>query len=58
MMRFFQCGYCGYKAPEYMFAYGRGREYGEHPEHRYCPQCHQSIDWYGYGIFWVSEQAS
>lgn len=51
-MRIIQCGYCGYKDYEDAFEYGRGREFGEHPEHRYCPRCGQSIDWVGYGIFW------
>lgn len=55
MMRFFQCGYCGYRAPEYEFKRGRGREYGEHPEHRYCPECGQSIDWHGFKILWEEE---
>jgi len=49
-MRIIQCGYCGFKAPEPMFKRGKGKEFGQHPEHRYCPRCFSSIDWYGYGI--------
>ena len=49
-MRIFECGYCKFRGPEPMFKWGKGREYGEHPEHRYCPRCHVSIDWYGYSI--------
>lgn len=49
-MRIIECGYCGYRDFEDAFEYGRGREYGEHPEHRYCPRCFNSIDWHGFGV--------
>jgi len=55
-MRIFKCGYCGFIAPESLFEWGKGKEYGQHPEHRYCPRCLQSIDWHGYGIFWEEEE--
>lgn len=54
-MRIFRCDYCGFIAPEPMFKWGKGKEYGQHPEHRYCPKCSQSIDWHGYGVFWEEE---
>jgi len=54
-MRYFKCGCCGYLGLECEFKYGKGREYGQHPEHRYCPRCGSSIDWYGYGIFLKGE---
>lgn len=41
------CGYCGFKALPTAFYKGRGREYGEHPDHTYCPRCGQSITWHG-----------
>jgi len=46
----FQCVYCGHIAEPDKFQYGLGREFGEHPEHRYCPECGQSIDWHGFKI--------
>jgi len=49
-MRIIECGYCGFKGLEEVFKYGKGREYGQHPEHRYCPCCGQSIDWFGFKI--------
>jgi|GEM_PF-6101726 len=49
-MRIISCGCCDFIAPEPMFKWGRGREFGEHPEHRYCPRCSNSIDWYGHSI--------
>ena len=52
-MRIISCDYCGFTAPEPMFKRGRGREFGEHPEHRYCPRCSNSIDWYGHSIIKV-----
>ena len=42
------CGHCGFKARSSAFYRGRGREYGEHPEHIYCPHCGQSITWHGF----------
>jgi|LSQX01.3.fsa_nt_gb rubredoxin len=47
-MYIYQCGACGHIAPAQEFKYGSGREYGKHPEHRYCPRCSQSIDWFGH----------
>jgi hypothetical protein len=41
------CGHCGFKALPTAFYRGRGREYGEHPDHTYCPHCGQSITWHG-----------
>ena len=41
------CGFCGYIGKRSEFVWGRGRIFGEHPEHRYCPKCRQSITWYG-----------
>ncbi|MCM8901299.1 hypothetical protein KVG29_08710 [Caldicoprobacter algeriensis] len=52
-MRIFRCDYCGFIAPEPMFKWGKGKEFGQHPEHRYCPRCYNSIDWYGYGVLKV-----
>jgi hypothetical protein len=52
-MRIIECGYCGFKGLEEVFKYGKGREYGQHPEHRYCPCCGQSIDWFGHKILWI-----
>lgn len=49
-MYVYQCGACGYIAPETDFKYGSGREFGRHPQHRYCPHCFQSIDWFGYAV--------
>jgi len=51
----FQCVYCGHIAESDKFKYGLGREFGEHPEHRYCPECGQSIDWHGFKILWEEE---
>lgn len=48
-----QCEHCGFKDYEEAFNYGKGREYGQHPSHRYCPSCGVSIDWYGYEITYV-----
>ena len=42
------CGHCGFKALPTAFYRGRGREYGEHPEHTYCPHCGQSITWHSF----------
>lgn len=42
------CCSCGHIAPKGEFRYGRGRSFGEHPEHRYCPWCGRSIEWFGY----------
>ncbi|MEM5777666.1 MAG: hypothetical protein QXJ06_04450 [Candidatus Aenigmatarchaeota archaeon] len=44
----FECGNCKYRGEENEFEYGRGKQYGEHPLHRYCPKCGVSIDWYGF----------
>ena|GEM_PF-1371704 len=52
-MRIIQCGYCGHKDFEDAFRHGRGREFGEHPEHRYCERCGQSIDWHGFKVIWI-----
>ena len=41
------CTVCGHHGPRHEFGYGRGREYGEHPEHRVCPVCRRSIAWHG-----------
>lgn len=49
-MVIYQCGACGHIAPAEEFKHGSGREYWRHPEHRYCPRCSQSIDWFGYTI--------
>lgn len=49
-MYIYRCDNCGYIAPEGEFEYGSGREFGRHPEHRYCPQCSKSIDWFGYTV--------
>jgi rubredoxin len=49
-MYIYRCGSCGHIAPESEFKYGSGREFGRHPEHRYCPQCSRSIDWFGYTV--------
>jgi len=48
-----QCEHCGFKDCEEIFAYGKSKEYGQHPEHRYCPRCGISIDWYGYEIVYM-----
>jgi len=50
VMYIYRCDNCGYIAPESEFEYGSGREFGRHPEHRYCPQCSESIDWFGYTV--------
>ena len=42
------CVDCGHVGPQAEFRRGRGRARGEHPEHRYCPVCGKSIDWFGY----------
>ncbi len=42
------CSECGYVGPKAEFRFGRGRSFGEHPEHRYCPACGRSVDWFGY----------
>lgn len=42
------CKQCGHIAERAAFALGRGREHGQHPEHKYCPECGQSITWAGY----------
>jgi hypothetical protein len=42
------CKRCGHTADKSEFRAGRGRHLGEHPDHRYCPACGQSITWYGY----------
>lgn len=42
------CARCRHVGDSTEFRFGRGRQYGEHPEHRYCPACGESIDWYGY----------
>jgi rubredoxin len=49
-MYIYRCGACGHVAPETAFEYGSGREFSRHPEHRYCPNCNQSIDWLGYTV--------
>jgi len=49
-MRIIRCDYCGFIAPEPMFKWGKGKEFGQHPEHRYCPRCLKSIDWFGFKI--------
>ncbi len=42
------CIKCGHIAKADEFRHGAGREYGQHPSHRYCPACGVSIDWFGY----------
>lgn len=46
----FRCLACNECAPREAFYYGRGRDLGEHPDHRFCPNCRQSIDWQGFVI--------
>lgn len=41
------CLNCGYVADASKFGYGYGRQYGQHPSHRYCARCGQSITWHG-----------
>lgn len=43
-----ECGRCRHTDKASAFAQGRGRPYGQHPDHRYCPSCRGSIEWYGY----------
>lgn len=49
-MKIIRCRRCGYQDKQDAFPEGRGRAYGEHPDHRYCPRCGQSIDWFGYWV--------
>ncbi len=49
------CCKCGHLGPAESFAYGRGRRFGQHPEHRYCPSCGLSIDWYGHVTYAMRE---
>lgn len=46
-MKIIRCRRCGYQDKQDAFPEGRGRAYGEHPEHYVCPQCRASITWYG-----------
>lgn len=39
---------CGHVADKAEFKPGRGRSYGQHPDHHYCPACGRSITWFGY----------
>lgn len=45
-----RCRHCGHVDDEDNYRYGeyKGAPYFRHPEHRYCPACGGSIDWYGY----------
>lgn len=45
-----ECKHCSYRNREEAFQYGRGKAYGQHEEHRYCPRCGYSIDWVGFLI--------
>lgn len=51
-----QCAKCHAIRPAQEFKTGYqkfgpfSRMYGQHPEHRYCPVCGRSIDWYGYRV--------
>ncbi len=47
MERWICCHKCGHSGPSATFYHGRGRDVGEHPEHRYCPACRASITWHG-----------
>jgi len=42
------CGCCHKTTTLQECRRGRGREYGEHPDHHFCVHCGQSIDWFGY----------
>ncbi|MCL5265510.1 MAG: hypothetical protein M1343_10050 [Chloroflexi bacterium] len=39
------CMHCCNVAHYSEFRAGRGRQYGQHPEHHYCPNCGLSIEW-------------
>ncbi len=36
--------------------YGKGREYGEHPDQRFAP-CGHNVDWFGLTIRWLEVPA-
>lgn len=55
-MLMYRCENCKHDAPKHEFTKGKGREYGQHPEHRYCPKCAESIDWYGYKVINIIEK--
>ena len=45
------CIKCRHEAPASAFTYGvKGDGRFRHPDHRYCPNCGASIDWYGYKV--------
>ncbi len=43
-----QCGKCGHVGEQTTFDFGRGKAFGQHESHRYCPACHVSITWFGW----------
>lgn len=43
-----QCASCRAIYESQDAQYGKGRQYGQHPEHKYCPKCGVDLDWYGW----------
>ncbi len=51
-----QCGSCWAIYESQDAVCGKGREHGQHPEHRYCPKCNADLDWYGWRYVTAAEQ--